>query len=88
MKLYVLGGRGKAKLSTVCQDKGQLGLKNPCSSGAVIPCFIVMEVPEPGVPWQSDFNGVTIAGVKHFIRNQVYIILLFRDLACNAVQIL
>lgn len=37
---------------------------------------------------QSAFNGVTIAQGKHFIWNQVYIILLFGDLACNAVQIL
>ena len=49
MKLYVLGGRGNAKLSTACQDKGQLGLKNPCSSGALIPCFIVMKVLVPSV---------------------------------------
>lgn len=37
---------------------------------------------------QAAFNGVAIAEVKHFIWNQVYIILLFGDLACNAVQIL
>lgn len=56
--------------------------------GCKIACFAVMKVPFFNVLQQSAFNGVTIAEVKDFIWNQVYIILLFGDLAGNAVQIL
>lgn len=64
------------------------GLKIPALQGCEIAWFTVMKVLLSDVLQQSAFNGVTIAEVKHFIWNQVYIILLFGDVACNAVQIL
>lgn len=49
--------------------------------GCKISCFTVMKVLLSNVLQQSALNGVTIAEVKHFIWNQVYISPLFGDLA-------
>lgn len=52
-------------------------LKILALQGWKISCFTVMKVLLSNVLQQSAFNGVTMAEVKHFIWNQVYIILLF-----------